>query len=343
MVSSPRNGAVLPRRMVNADKAGASETVSEQNMNEQKAGAVCVGEVLIELTRGADGRFAPSCGGDTFNAAIYLARAGLDVAFASAVGDDPYSDSMLALAAAEGVASDLILRVAGRQPGAVPDRERSGRRTHHALLARRRAGAQNCSSFPTGCQDCRTPDLGASYLFLRHHAVALFDPGSRPFSRRAGSGAAAGRQGRLRRQFPPARLEGRLAAHPHRLHRSAQARRYRAADLRRRGGAVGRSKSGEHGRAAASLRHRRNRGQERAQLRLVAAGGGQEFVPVPEVLVPVDRPRPATPSMPAISRRGCQATVPAQAASAAHRLAGNVIRHPGALMPRIADRDALAN
>jgi 2-dehydro-3-deoxygluconokinase len=115
--------------MVNADKAKSvkssvkwpvrcfREMVSEQNMNEQKAGAICVGEVLIELARGADGRFSPSCGGDTFNAAVYLARAGLDVAFASAVGDDPYSDSVLALATAEGVSSDLILRVAGRQPG----------------------------------------------------------------------------------------------------------------------------------------------------------------------------------------------------------------------------------
>src|SRR5208282_2812574 len=85
-------------------------------MSEQKARAVCVGEVLIELTRGADGTFALSCGGDAFNAAIYLARAGIEVAFASAVGDDPYSDSVVALAAAEGVATNLILRVPGRLP-----------------------------------------------------------------------------------------------------------------------------------------------------------------------------------------------------------------------------------
>ena len=75
-------------------------------MSEQKARAVCVGEVLIELARGADGRFALSCGGDAFNTAVYLARAGvpgIEVAFASAIGDEPYSDSIIALAAAEGV------------------------------------------------------------------------------------------------------------------------------------------------------------------------------------------------------------------------------------------------
>ena len=86
-------------------------------MSEQKPGIVCVGEVLVEMRRGADGRFALSCGGDTFNTAVYLARAGVSAAFATALGDDPYSDSILALAAAEGVASDLVLRVPGRLPG----------------------------------------------------------------------------------------------------------------------------------------------------------------------------------------------------------------------------------
>lgn len=85
-------------------------------MSAQKMSVVCVGEVLIELARGADGRFALSCGGDTFNTAIYLARAGLDVGFATALGDDPYSDSIVALAAAEGVSSELIFRAPGRLP-----------------------------------------------------------------------------------------------------------------------------------------------------------------------------------------------------------------------------------
>src|SRR5579863_5302146 len=86
-------------------------------MSEPKARIVCVGEVLVELARGADGRFALSCGGDTFNTAVYLARAGINAAFATALGDDPYSDSIIALAAAEGVAANLVLRVPGRLPG----------------------------------------------------------------------------------------------------------------------------------------------------------------------------------------------------------------------------------
>ena len=72
-------------------------------MSEQKSGVVCIGEVMVEMSRGADGRFGFGCGGDTFNMAVYLARAGVEVAYATALGDDRYSDGILALAAAEGV------------------------------------------------------------------------------------------------------------------------------------------------------------------------------------------------------------------------------------------------
>ena len=34
--------------------------------------AICIGEAIVELARGADGRFALASSGDTFNAAIYL-------------------------------------------------------------------------------------------------------------------------------------------------------------------------------------------------------------------------------------------------------------------------------
>src|SRR5215475_8915413 len=86
-------------------------------MSDQKTRVVAIGEVMLELSRGPDGRFAMACGGDTFNTAVYLARAGIGVAFASAVGDDPYSESIMAQAAAEGVHTELMLRVPGRLPG----------------------------------------------------------------------------------------------------------------------------------------------------------------------------------------------------------------------------------
>ncbi|MFG1347491.1 sugar kinase [Xanthobacter autotrophicus DSM 431] len=78
---------------------------------------VCVGEVMVELARGSDGRFGLSFGGDTFNTAVYLARAGVDVAYATALGDDAFSGDILALGTAEGVDMGLVRRARGRVPG----------------------------------------------------------------------------------------------------------------------------------------------------------------------------------------------------------------------------------
>src|SRR5258708_4849168 len=90
--------------------------MAEQN-TQKNTQVVAIGEVMAELARGSDGRFGMSCGGDTFNTAVYLARAGIEVSYATALGDDPYSDSIVAMAAAEGIQTDLMLRVPGRLPG----------------------------------------------------------------------------------------------------------------------------------------------------------------------------------------------------------------------------------
>ncbi len=51
---------------------------------------ICLGEAMGEISSAADGRFAVGVGGDTFNTAIYLARVGVETAFASMVGTDPF-------------------------------------------------------------------------------------------------------------------------------------------------------------------------------------------------------------------------------------------------------------
>jgi 2-dehydro-3-deoxygluconokinase len=98
-------------------------------MSEQKPRVAIVGEVLIELAREADSRFRLGYVGDTFNVAVYLARAGIETAFVTALGEDPYSDAVVALATAEGIATDLMLRIRGRLPGlAVLETDASGAR-----------------------------------------------------------------------------------------------------------------------------------------------------------------------------------------------------------------------
>ena len=69
---------------------------------------------------------------------------------------------------------------------------------------------------------------------------------------------------------------------------------------------------------------------------LVASASAQEFVPVPEVVVPVDPTAAGDGFNAGYLAARSSGQDPAQAVSAAHRLAGDVIRHPGALVPRTA-------
>jgi 2-dehydro-3-deoxygluconokinase len=80
-----------------------------------------IGECMIEL-RHTDGEtLRLGFGGDTLNTAVYLARlgreAGLRVDYATALGDDAYSDGMLAAWREEGIGTDLVARLPGRLPG----------------------------------------------------------------------------------------------------------------------------------------------------------------------------------------------------------------------------------
>lgn len=94
--------------------------------------AIAIGECMVELARGADGRLGQSFGGDTFNTAVYLARCGVQTAYATALGDDPYSDGIVALAKREGVSTELILRHPGRMPGLyLIETSADGERTFH--------------------------------------------------------------------------------------------------------------------------------------------------------------------------------------------------------------------
>ena len=58
---------------------------------------ICIGECMVELARGNDGRFSLAYGGDTFNTAVYMARAGANVSYLSALGDDAYSQGIFDL------------------------------------------------------------------------------------------------------------------------------------------------------------------------------------------------------------------------------------------------------
>jgi len=81
-----------------------------------------IGECMLEMSRASPDLATASLpmnlgyGGDTLNAAVYLARKGIAVDYVTALGDDPMSAWMLQQWHSEGVGCDFVKR----EPGAVP-------------------------------------------------------------------------------------------------------------------------------------------------------------------------------------------------------------------------------
>jgi 2-dehydro-3-deoxygluconokinase len=304
-------------------------------MSEQRTRVVAVGEVMIEMARGGDNRFGMGCGGDTFNTAIYLARAGIDVAYATALGDDPYSDAIVSLASAEGVKTDLMLRVPGREPGLyLIETDSKGERRfsywRDNAPARELFELADWGRIAEGMISARlvyfsgvtlslysNQGLGRFLAILemaRQQGVKVaFDGNFRP---RGWKGDIA----RTRTVFTEAlkRVDVALPTYDDEAvlwgdpSPEATVERLQAFGI---GEIV--VKNGPNS-------------------ALVSSGGRQEYIPPPEVVVPVDTTAAGDSFNAGYMAARLAGESPAAAATAAHRLAGEKIRHRGAIMPRAA-------
>jgi 2-dehydro-3-deoxygluconokinase len=76
---------------------------------------------MVELAHTGPKTLQMAFGGDTSNTAVYLARLtrglGVEVHYVTALGDDLYSDAMLAFWEKEGVQTGQVARLTGRLPG----------------------------------------------------------------------------------------------------------------------------------------------------------------------------------------------------------------------------------
>lgn len=79
-----------------------------------------IGECMVELQRRGVS-LKQSFGGDTLNTALYLARLAdtkkLGVSYVTALGEDPFSQQMVQAWQAEGVDTHLVLRLKDKMPG----------------------------------------------------------------------------------------------------------------------------------------------------------------------------------------------------------------------------------
>jgi len=304
-------------------------------MNEQTPRAVAIGEAMIEFVRGGDGRFGIGCAGDAFNVAVYLARAGVDAGFATALGDDPYSDTILALAAAEGVSSDLVLRVRGRLPAlAVVDSEAGGARRRHDW--RGEAPARELFELP---------DWGRVAEGLAKASLVYFSGITLSLYSSTGLGRFLALLEMVRRQGVKVAFDGNFRPRGWRGDLS-RTRAVFIEALKRTDMALPAYDDeavlwGDPSPEATVERLQAfgipeivvKNGPNSA---LVAAGEQREFVPVPEVVVPVDLTAAGDGFNAGYLAARLAGKAPAEAAAAAHRLAGAVIRHRGALLPRAA-------
>lgn len=92
-----------------------------------------IGEAMLELSQDSEGNARLAYGGDTLNTAIYLARLGVQPAYISALGRDPYSQRMLADWREVGIDAAAVLLHETRLPGlyAIQTDESGERRFHY--------------------------------------------------------------------------------------------------------------------------------------------------------------------------------------------------------------------
>src|SRR5271165_3619445 len=100
-------------------KRPARQTQSSKDESCMAARRVaCIGECMIELNQRDSATLALAYGGDTLNTAVYLARVSrrdrVAVDYVTALGDDPYSDAMIAMWRSEGIGTERVARIAGK-------------------------------------------------------------------------------------------------------------------------------------------------------------------------------------------------------------------------------------
>jgi 2-dehydro-3-deoxygluconokinase len=304
-------------------------------MPEQKKSVVSIGEVMVELSRNPDGRYGLAYGGDTFNTAVYMARAGAEVSYATALGDDPYSDSVVALAGAEGVASNLMLRVPGRMPGLyMIETDPAGERRF--FYWRDTSPARELFELPEW-STLAEAILAAKLVYFSGITLSLYS--NVGLGRFLAVLEMARKQGTLvafDSNFRPRGWKGDLART--RTVFNEALKRVDIAlptydDEALLWGDGNPQQTVDRLQAFGIGEIVVKNGPNHA---LIATKEGREQVPTPEVVVPVDTTAAGDSFNAAYLAARLKGDEPHQAVAAAHHLAGQVIRHRGAIMPRAA-------
>ncbi len=299
----------------------------------ERARAASIGECMIELSPRDGGLYALGFGGDTLNTAVYMARLGMTVDYLTAMGDDPYSDRMIAAWAAEGVGVERVRRVEARLPGLhLIETDAKGERRF--FYWRDLAPARELFRLPD--TSALLDDIaGYGLVYLSGISLSLYGDAGRAVLmgaldelRRRGGKVAFDSNYRPRNWPDPGAARAAMAE----LMKRADIALLSFDDER----ALWDDKSPEHtAKRAAELGPAEVVVKDAGAAAIVTANGGRTLSISPEKL---EHPRDTTAAGDSFNAAYLAArragASPAEAARAGHRLAAAVIRHPGAIIPR---------
>lgn len=291
----------------------------------------CIGECMIEFSQSEDGQPVRGYGGDTLNTAVYLSRLGVSVDYITALGDDPFSDEMLRAWKGEGIGTARVVRVAGKLPGLYAIRtDAAGERTFYYW--RENAAARVLLDLPETA-DILAALTGYDVIYLSGITLSLYAPDGR---QRLMDSLSAARASGTRIVFdtnyrPIGWPVPDLARQIYRqMFAMADILFASDEDLDMIFGTRKAAELTEH--AAAS----------EVVLKLVTPAcvvrhdGAEHVVTAKPVMKVVDTTAAGDSFSAAYLAARLQGVPPAEAAAAGHRLAGAVVGHRGAIIPRAA-------
>jgi 2-dehydro-3-deoxygluconokinase len=299
----------------------------------ERNGLLCIGECMMELARRPDGSFGLAFGGDTFNTAVYAARMGMKSAYATALGDDPYSDSIVRLAKAEQLDPSLIVRQPGAMPGLYLIETDRGERTFYYW--RDHSPARSLFEIEGAAQKIENFMRGTSFVYFSGVTLSIYSESGLDGFERALRGA---RQAGARIAFD-SNYRPRGWRHDPERARTTFKRFLAHCDIALPSLDDERALWDDND-AAATLARLSALGVSEVIVKSAADGayfsdrGALTHVPAPERVTPVDSTAAGDSFNAAyLARRADDASI-WDSVSAAHRLAAIVIRHPGAIAPR---------
>jgi 2-dehydro-3-deoxygluconokinase len=140
-----------------------------------------IGEAMLELSHQTERTLSLSFAGDTLNMSLYLARllppAQAQIYYATALGDDPYSDLMLAEWQRENINTQLVARLPHKLPGLyLIHNEQSGERRFY--FYRSQSAARELFHNTQADVLCGTLST-MDYLYFSAITLAILDETSR--------------------------------------------------------------------------------------------------------------------------------------------------------------------